>query len=110
MSDEFSDEYLNAEGVEHEVRIAEADGLFLFAATLREYAEIVEAVATDNPLDMNPDRYGDECPECWYCTGEARNVRQEASAKFPLAVWMVADFDHKPDCTYLRARKVRGYE
>jgi hypothetical protein len=79
-------------------------------AALREYAAIVEAVATDNPLNMRPDRYGDYDPECWYCGAEARNVRQEQSSKYPQTVWMVADFDHAPDCFYLRARRVRGYE
>ena len=57
--------------------------------TLREYAAIVEAVAKADPVGTMG------CP---YCNG-----RWETTLQF-------SQFCHAPDCLWLRARKVRGYE
>lgn len=60
-------------------------GQSCLAATLREYAAIVEGVATGRTSSSDSDT-----AECVYC-------------EYPYG-------NHEPDCLRLRARKARGYE
>lgn len=62
----------------------------VYTATLREYAAIVEAVATD-------ERYC-HCPHL------------SLTATYPVTAVTIPPMVHLPDCVYHRAREVRGYE
>lgn len=74
--------------------------------TLREYAAIVEAVAT---LETNI------CPFCdaWLQSHELLTSKIETDG---VSEYVTSEVEHQepephaPDCIYLRARRVRGYE
>ena len=90
-------DYLTPAEVEHWVAmlILQRDsGIGRKAATLREMAAIVETVATMQmfPSSVVTGFISYACPHCFRWA-----LRTE-------------DVDHKPECPYLRARKLRGLE
>lgn len=69
------------------------------AATLREMAAVVEWVASDEPVASYEGR-------CVYC-GESRE-NHYVGDDVTRPIWY--GVEHKPDCIYIRARRLRGLQ
>lgn len=92
-------EYLTPEEVEDAIDLMVDMGWPKTADTLREMAAVVEWVASDEPVASYEGR-------CVYC-GESRE-NHYVGDDVTRPIWY--GVEHKPDCIYIRARRLRGLE